>query len=44
MEAYWKQILDDGTPDVSIKHIRCNYNGSKQLTENEIAEWIMKIG
>ena len=44
MEAYWKQILDDDTPDVLIQHIRCNYIGSKQLTENKIAEWIMKIG
>ena len=27
-----------------ILHIGCNDIGNKQLTENEIAEWIVKIG
>ena len=36
--------MNDDTPDVSIKHIGCNHIGSKQPTENEIVEWIVKIG
>ena len=35
-----KPILNDDTPDVLILHIGCNDIGNKQLTENEIAEWI----
>ena len=38
-------ILNNDTSDVSIRHIGCNNIGDKQLTEeNEIAEWIVKIG
>ena len=44
METYVKPILKDDTPDVSILHIVCNDTGNKQLRENEIAEWIVKIG
>ena len=44
METYVKPILNDDTPDVLILHIGCNDIGNKQLTENEIAEWIVKIG
>ena len=44
METYVKPILNDVTPDVLILHIGCNDIGNKQLTENEIAKWIVKIG
>ena len=44
METYVKPILNDDTPDVLILHIGCNDISSKQLTETEIAEWIVKIG
>ena len=40
METHVKPILNDDTPDVLILHISCNDIGNKQLTENEIAEWI----
>ena len=43
MEAYVKPILNDETPDVLILYIGCNDIGNKQLTANEIAEWIVKI-
>ena len=43
-ETYVNPILNDETPDVLILHIGCNDNCNKQLTENEIAEWIVKIG
>ena len=44
METYVKPVLNDDTPDVLILQIRCNDIGNKQLTENEIAKWIVKIG
>ena len=44
MKTYVKLILNDNTLDVLILHIGCNDIGNKQLTENEIAEWIVKIG
>ena len=44
METYVKLILNDDTPDVLILHIGCNDISNKQLTENEIAEWVLKIG
>ena len=44
METYVKPTLNDDTPDALILHIRCNDIGNKQLTENEIAKWIVKIG
>ena len=44
MKTYVKLILNDNTLDVLILHIGCNDVGNKQLTENEIAEWIVKIG
>ena len=44
METYVTPILNDDTPDVLILHTGCNDIGNKQLTENEIAEWIVKIG
>ena len=44
METYVKQILNDDTPDVLILHIGCNDIGNKQLTKNEIVEWIFNIG
>ena len=44
MGTYVTPILNDDTPDVLILHIDCNDIGNKQLTENEIAEWIVKIG
>ena len=44
METCVKPVLDDDTPDVLILRIGCNDIGNKQLTENEIAEWIVKIG
>ena len=44
METYGKPILNDDTPDVLLLHIGCNNNGNKQLTENEITEWIVKVG
>ena len=44
METYVKPILNDDTPGVLIQHIGCNNIGNKQLTENEIEEWIVKIG
>ena len=37
-------MLNDDTPDVLILYIGCNDIANKQLTENEIAEWIVKIG
>ena len=37
-------MLNDDTSDVLILHIGCNDIANKQLTENEIAEWIVKIG
>ena len=43
MEAYAKPILNDDTQDVLILHIGCNCIENKQLVENEIAEWIVKI-
>ena len=43
MEAYAKPILNDDTQDVLIFHIGCNCIENKQLVENEIAEWIVKI-
>ena len=39
-----KPILNHDTPDVLILYIGCNDIGNKQLTEHEIAEWIVKIG
>ena len=44
MEIYLKPILNDDTPDDLILHIVCNDIGNKQLTENKIANWIVKIG
>ena len=44
METYVKSILKDDTPDVLILHIGCNDIGNKQIMENEIEEWIVKIG
>ena len=44
MGTYVTPILNDDTPDVLILHIDCNDIGNKQLTKNEIAEWIVKIG
>ena len=44
METCVEPILNHNTPDVLILHIGCNDIGNKQLTENEIAEWIVKIG
>ena len=44
METYVKPILNDDTPDILILHIVCNDIGNKQLTENEIADCIVKIG
>ena len=44
IQTYVKPILNDDTPDPLILHIGCNDIGNKQLTENEIAEWIVKIG
>ena len=45
MKTYVKPILNDDTPDVLMLHIGCNNIGNKQLTENEIAEWIIvKVG
>ena len=44
MKTYVKPLLNDDTPDVLILHIHCNDIGNKQLTENEIADWIVKIG
>ena len=44
MGTYVKPILNDDTPDVLILHVGCNGIGNKQFTENEIAEWIIKIG
>ena len=44
METYVKPILNDDTSDVLILHIGCNDISNKQLTETEIAEWIVKIG
>ena len=44
METYVRPILKGDTPDVLILHIGCNNISNKQLTENEIVEWIVKIG
>ena len=44
METYVKPILNDDTSDVLILHIGCNDIGNKQLAENEIVKWIVKIG
>ena len=43
METYAKPVLNNDTPDALILHIGCNDIDNKQLTENEIAEWIVKI-
>ena len=43
METYVKPILNDDTPDVLILHIGWNDIGNKQLTKNEIVEWIVQI-
>ena len=44
METYVKSILNDYTPGVLILHIGINDIDNKQLTENEIAKWIVRIG
>ena len=44
MESYAKPIINDDTPNALILHVGCNDIGSKQLTENEIPERIVKIG
>ena len=44
METDVKPTLNDDTPDILILHIGCNGVGNKQLTENEVAEWIVRIG
>ena len=44
METYVKPILNNDTPVALILHIGCNDIGNKQLTENEIAEWIRRGG
>ena len=44
METYVRPILKGDTPDVLVLHIGCNNISNKQLTENEIVEWIVKIG
>ena len=44
METYVKPTLTDDTPDVLILHIGCNDVGNRNLTDNDIAEWIVKIG
>ena len=44
MESYVKSILNDDTSGGLIVHIGCNDIRNKQPMENEIAEWIMKIG
>ena len=43
-ETYVKPILNDDTPGVLILHIGCKDIGNKQFTENEIPEWVLKIG
>ena len=44
MEIYVKPILNNDIPDILILNIDCNNIENKQLTENQIAEWIVKIG
>ena len=44
METYVRPILKGNTPDVLILHIGCNNISNKQRAENEIVEWIVKIG
>ena len=44
MKTYGKPILNDDTPDVLLLHTGWNKNGNKQFTENEITEWIVKVG
>ena len=44
MQTYVRPILKGDTPDVLILHIGCNNISNKQRTENEIVEWIVKIG
>ena len=39
-----KPILNDDTPGVLILHIGCKDIGNEQFTENEIPEWVLKIG
>ena len=43
METYVKPVLNNDTPDALILHIGCSSIYNKQLTESEIAEWIVKI-
>ena len=43
-DIYVELILNDDKPDVKILYIGCNDIGNKKLTENEIEEWIVKIG
>ena len=44
METFVKSILNDDAPDGLIVHIGCNDIRNKQPMEDEITEWIMKIG
>ena len=44
METYVQPILNDDTPDVLVLQIGCNDIGNMNLTDKEIAEWIVKIG
>ena len=44
METYVKPVLNNNTPDALILHISCNDIGNKQLTENGIVDWIVKLG
>ena len=43
-DIYVELILNDDKPDAKILYIGCNDIGNKKLTENEIEEWIVKIG
>ena len=44
METHVKPILNEDTHHVLILRSGCNDIGNKRITENEIVEWIVKIG
>ena len=43
METFVKPVLNNNTPDALILHISYNDTGNKQLTENGIVDWTVKL-
>ena len=43
IETYLTPILNDDTSGILVQHIGCNNIANKQLTENEITEWVADV-